>query len=561
MTRRGVIIVAVLIVLTLSSLVAGSVLLLAGLVRTQAAGVEGRTQSRATAWSAVAAVMAEVASQRDDVLTGAMPTITEEAVLYREVSGAQGRFRVLADAGPALRSEQARLDLNASTAEMLARLPGLDARLAGAIVAARDAAGPFEAVSDLLSVEGITAELLEGEGLAVVSGSGPGERLADLVTVHSFDPEVQAGIGEGATPGIRRVDISVKWSDELERAIAERWGDEVATGVRAILERAEPITSRRALVGLLRAGRVEAASWGEVLDLFVCGGGEFATGRVDVNRAPASVLACLPGMTAETAEALVAARDSLGADALRSLAWPVAEGIVTEDDFALLADWITTRSSQWRFRVEAGERAATLVPGEDFGLGEAFDTRLQPDDAEVDAFGQAVESAGAEGDAGPGLRDRIVLEAVIDIASTRPRVAYLADVTLAEVSAVLAAREAVPAAIGAGVSVIADGGVAPGVEGGGAAVDADGSGTEAGGAGPADPFAFFDEGSGAFDRESAFGGASAFDRESAFGGPSAFDDEAPSPEAATVDGGGGGAGVGAADPRLGRWTARRKGGR
>ena len=53
------------------------------------------------------------------------------------------------------------IDLNRATADELVALPGVGPVLAGRIVAYRDSAGPFESVSELVSVKGIGAATLE----------------------------------------------------------------------------------------------------------------------------------------------------------------------------------------------------------------------------------------------------------------------------------------------------------------------------------------------------------------------------------------------------------------
>src|SRR5262249_62111928 len=88
---------------------------------------------------------------------------------------------------------------------------------------------------------------------------------------------------------------------------------------------------------------------------------------------------------------------SLDAATSRSVTWPLTHGILKEDEFLQAADHLTMRSMQWRVRVEAGLIDST-----------------------------APDSPFRE----PGLEDRMAFEAVIDVASERPRIAYLRDVTM-----------------------------------------------------------------------------------------------------------------------------------
>lgn len=69
-----------------------------------------------------------------------------------------------------------RVDLNAATARELESLPGIGPALAGAIVAYREANGPFAAVDELDEVPGIGPKTLENIRplVAVLPGDGPG---------------------------------------------------------------------------------------------------------------------------------------------------------------------------------------------------------------------------------------------------------------------------------------------------------------------------------------------------------------------------------------------------
>lgn len=131
----------------------------------------------------------------------------------------------------------------------------------------------------------------------------------------------------------------------------------------------------------------------------------YSRGRVDINRAPREVLAAVPGIDATAAEAIVSRRGGLSAEALADPTWPTRQGIITPEQLEQAADWITTRSLQWRVRIEAAVMDAA--------------------DAEEEA----------RGDAGAQSRPRrpfgvVTLEVVVDAAADRVRVAYLRDVSL-----------------------------------------------------------------------------------------------------------------------------------
>lgn len=132
----------------------------------------------------------------------------------------------------------------------------------------------------------------------------------------------------------------------------------------------------------------------------------YSRGRVDINRAPREVLAAVPGIDATVAEAIVARRAGLSADALMDPTWPARQGVMAPEQLERAADWITTRSLQWRVRIEAAV--------------------LDAKDAEEQARG---------GEAGGGSSAQrpvsvVTLEIVVDAAAERVRVAYLRDVSL-----------------------------------------------------------------------------------------------------------------------------------
>ena len=53
------------------------------------------------------------------------------------------------------------IDINSATPEMLAKIPGVDSKIADGIAKYREANGAFSSAKDLLKVDGITPELLE----------------------------------------------------------------------------------------------------------------------------------------------------------------------------------------------------------------------------------------------------------------------------------------------------------------------------------------------------------------------------------------------------------------
>lgn len=422
--RPGTILVAVLLVVTISAL-AASVAMYYG--EAAAAGSEvtlRRTRSRAMAWSGVQALMAELDAQRDKLLDGEAPLVTTQWQAF-ESSGRRGIVRLVAmerdDSGLErwVVSENAKIDLNRATTEMLAKVGPLGEQQASAIVAARDKG--FGSVEELVRVPGV-AELLGQREIGDEDfgpASGDVDHLESFLTVFSFDPNVQSGIDPGGADakGKLRVNLNVQWSEELANAISARFGAAAANSAKALFDSGAKFKTIADVAGALKKANLPPSSWAPFLDAFTLSPDPYLPGKVDLNRASASVLAAIPGFSRDSADEVVRRRASLDAAVRRSIAWPLSEGILNESDFVIAADWLTTRSLQWRARVEVG---VVGVASEDSGRSAKLD-------------------------------ERMVVEVVIDVASERPRVAYLRDVSLSDTAAILATEaEAVPEEAGKG---------------------------------------------------------------------------------------------------------------
>lgn len=434
MNRRGSTILAVFLLMVIGLVIVASVLVTADAAGASSQAELQRTQSRALAWSGVQGLMAELAEQRDELLDGQPPRITAEWDLYTLDDGTRGVVRFI-DLDPesvgVITPENARLDVNSATAEMLAMVPGLDQAIAERIVEAREGS-PFTSVGQLLQVEGITPETLfglsgsesdrpaaglEADALAGVEAMGSPEGLAGYLTVFSFDPNVQAGIEGGSDfRGNLRVNLDQSWSDELGRAIAERFDQGTADIVKGMMDSGQTFKTDSELVRVLVDNNLDAEAWPEVLDVFTTSDDQFLRGRVDLNTASAEVLACIPGILPEQAAAIVDAREGIDPSVRLSPCWVVLEGLLSPEDYALAADWVTTRSTQWRVRLEAGIERGDPLSNFDESAPLTLDQLL----------------ASWDEPAGDTLEHRVVLEAVIDVASTRPRVAYMREVTLLE---------------------------------------------------------------------------------------------------------------------------------
>lgn len=253
-----------------------------------------------------------------------------------------------------LLDEGAKLNLNTATAEMLAALPGMTAELAAAIVDWRDTDdepqpdgaesetylrrdpayacknGPFESVEELRLVHGADTDLLygrdrnrngaldpwEADGTVDVlrEGSLPGlERgLLDYVTVWTRAANLRAD-------GSAKLNINDRGAaSDVQQLLQTRFDAEVAarTAASANLGR----TRYRSLLEFFLSSQLTAAQFAAIDDDLTITGNETAEGLVNVNTAPAEVLACLPGIGADAAAGIAAYRLS-NPDALTSVAW------------------------------------------------------------------------------------------------------------------------------------------------------------------------------------------------------------------------------------------------
>lgn len=429
--RRGLVMIGVLVIIALGAL-AGAVAMHASrntaLVTT---AVQRGIGSRALALSGVQAVMAELAGGREALLLGGAPELTEAHTIFEDGS-TRGIARIIAAPdGSLARAEASLVNPNEAAAEVLGLLPNIGPDLAQRIVSARSSRR-FESVGDLLRVQGVTAQMIWGDparmrSMVVVSGEASREPpaideqtpLADVLSVFTFEPDIQAGLGERGRDhaGERRINLNAEWSKELGDAITQRYDENTANGVKQVMESGQQFRKTSDIIGVLVSLNVPPEEWVEVLDAFTTDGGPFRVGLVDINSAPAAVLATLPGVTAEVADSIVQVRESLPEAERASIAWPVVRGIVAREEFGPLADTICARSLQYRVVIEAG--------------------------IEVGGGGGA-RSGDIGGAGGVALAQRVVYEAVFDLAAPRPRVAYLRELTmLPAVAHVLAQRDPV----------------------------------------------------------------------------------------------------------------------
>ena len=121
-----------------------------------------------------------------------------------------------------------------------------------------------------------------------------------------------------------------------------------------------------------------------VMDRLTTNSGSVLPNVLNVNTASAEVLSLMPQMDANLAQRIVDARGALEASELKNISWLYTQNIVSADVYKAIAPQLTTRSRQFRIMC--------------IGFGS------------------------------PCERFR-VLEAVVDLADSTPRILYLRDLT------------------------------------------------------------------------------------------------------------------------------------
>lgn len=439
-SRRGLVLLAVLLVIVLAAMIGSTLLVTVDAERSSAETTLRRTQSRANAWSGVQYVMAQLADQREKLLAGEAPEVGNERVLYEEEGGRRAVVRLVpARGGAYLASETGKVDVNHASKEMLTALEGIGTPArAQKIIDAR----PFTSVEELVRVDGMAADVLYGFvdmpiGLEAMDAGGeaagagrpteprrggasdraPEASLIDLLTVFSFDPNIQAGIESPDKRGKLRVNLNVPWSDRFERAVEDQWGKEAVGVAKGLFDQGLQFrTDREMLQNLRKLGVDDPEILRGILDAVTTSNDMYRLGRIDILTAPVEVIATLPGIDHGRALEIVDRRDRLSEEVRLSSMWLVQEGILTLDEYGALVDLVTTRSLQWRVRVEAGFEGPALYERV-AGVGESV----------LEGLAEATRDESV-------LSDRVVYDAVIDVSSERPRVAYLREVSMLDLA-------------------------------------------------------------------------------------------------------------------------------
>jgi hypothetical protein len=249
-------------------------------------------------------------------------------------------------------STAAHLDVNIADEPMLATLLGPDD--AARLVAHR-ARHPWtdrsECAAFLESASGTVAD--ESAAFLPEPGSEPDAASPRRrLSASNFDPQVCPIDPKSAGAWTQSINVAAGITEAAAAQLTDLLGPDLFGRLRAAIG-ASPPANREQLINAVRARGIAASDWSRLIDVLRFDDNPFVIGRVDINRADARTLACIPGITPDSAAELVRTRERLDAARRSQLAWPVLEQVLTAEDFARAADWLTTRSMVWEVRVQA----------------------------------------------------------------------------------------------------------------------------------------------------------------------------------------------------------------
>ncbi len=220
-----------------------------------------------------------------------------------------------------------------------------------------------ETLSELLLVPGVTPLVFYGEDInrnaRLDANESDGEDrwpadngdseldpgLIDYLTVYSYEKNVDSD-------GVKRLDINQASEEDFYSRLGSKIGSRKVNRILQV-RRSVNFTS---IGQLLDVPGFSSGDFKKIVDIVTVQSETFIPGRINVVTAPPEVLAVLPGMTEELVEELVEVRSS-GEDGvdLSTIGWVLS--VVGKQRFQLIAERMTTRSSQYRIHVVARFKA------------------------------------------------------------------------------------------------------------------------------------------------------------------------------------------------------------
>ncbi len=422
--RRGTALFIVFIIVASAVLLTTSLAFRARTERFGASTEEANAKAAAVAWSGVQAVMAELDRQRDNLLNGIEPHVTDSWSLFGD--GTQRGIVDLLPIGPngeLIVSESAKVDLNTIEQEQFVQLTGLPEDTIVDVLRARAQLpnNRFESLGDLMAVQGIDASHIWGATIDTARNNpqineesnvddrnetntsidthanirypddGESTALSHKLSVFTYETKLQES-------GKYKININGDFTDRMFRRIERRFGEDLANLIKQVKDNDDAFhLTEQQVYQLLATGDTDPTEWDQYLDAFTDNDERYYQGRIDILNASAHVLQSLDGISNEQAASIVDERQVLTQKESAGTAWLVTHDILTHNQWAAVAPKLTWKTTAWRVLVRG-----SVVVGGDNGK-----TRI--------------------------ASERIY-EAVIDLSMPRPRVAYLRDVTMRDIA-------------------------------------------------------------------------------------------------------------------------------
>lgn len=284
----------------------------------------------------------------------------------------------------------ARVNINTATAAGLNTLPGLssDPSIGLAIVDWRDSDdtpgtlegsigaeseyylalpapyapknAPFDTVDELLLVRGITPSLLYGSPSTVGARSGSRQSgdpletgqssipLAEMLTTYSRERNV-------ASDGTRRINVKTADADTLVSTL----GLPPQLAQRLIEQRGENGANLSSIAGLLDIPGFTRQIMQQIGDKITVTDDEYRAGVININTAPAEVLAAIPNVDQTIYNAVIEARQ--GGTVFTGLNDLFQLTALNRQQLQALVDNVCTKSSVYLVRIKVRERGAREV--------------------------------------------------------------------------------------------------------------------------------------------------------------------------------------------------------
>jgi len=330
----------------------------------------------------------------------------DDAQQFRDVPLGRGVFRIFRRGRPdeggeivfGVGDEESRLNVNTATADELAKLQNMTPDVATAIVNWRGGdsttvaaeaqyyeglkppylprIGPFQTVRELLMVRGVTPELLLGSD---IHQNGRLEAAGENGNDFAFDNSVENS--DLGWAGILTVDSSVKnvsaadedrvniqtadqnsltavrgITPQIARAIVAYRGQHQFQSIADLLDVTPPQNqNRRGSSGQSSSDQtgtsvVDENLFMEVADDVTTETSQSQPGAININTASLDVLACLPGVSRELAQAIISQRQS--GEFFASTGELLKVPGLTRDIFKQIAPLVTARSETFRILSE-----------------------------------------------------------------------------------------------------------------------------------------------------------------------------------------------------------------